>query len=184
MQRSLKHSFTAAFASSSCKENGISCLARLNLTSWHCRLRKGNRQFYGTLVCFMEPKEQAEVACGAPGNPWGAKGVWGSWKQELLSKAAGRENLRVMTQASCHRPGELCWWLTEKVVKNRHHLVMRFMSNPCFVIYVMMFMSNQPLIWRSSGAVEDEAGAAHNLDLGTAWNCEQTPVSKQILLWV
>lgn len=56
------------------------------------------------------------------------------------------------------------------MVKYRHHLVVILMSNSCFVIYVMamIFMSNQPHAWGTSGAVEDEAEAAHNLDLGTA----------------
>lgn len=170
MQRTLRHPFTAAFASSSCKENGISCLARLNLTSWEdCRLRKGNKHLH-IKICFMETKEQAEVVCGALGNTWGSEGVWGSWEQYLLSKGAARQNLKVMAQASCHKPRGLCWWLTGKVGKNTHHLVMVFLSNPCFVICVMIFMSNQPLIWGSRGAVEDVAEAAPNLDLGTAWN--------------
>lgn len=51
------------------------------------------------------------------------------------------------------------------MVKNSHHLVVMLMSNSCFVIYVtvMIFMSNQPHVWGTSGALEDEAEAAHNL---------------------
>lgn len=172
MQGSLKHSFSAAFVSSSYKENGISCLARLNFTSGEvCRLRKGNNSY--TLVCFMEPKEQAEVVCEVLGNIWGSEGVWGSWKLYLLSKGAGRE---------CHQSddtgillqtwGGLCWWLTDKVVKNRHHLVVIFVSNPCFVIYVMILMLNQPLIRRWSGAVRMK----QKVHITWIWalSCEQT----------